>query len=107
MPRARDGRIDRAMSRCLLSDDCMTSGPPRARLAETLSAAYWLVMRSFSTLPGNPSRAAARNRISGVQTVVEVVVVGLEVEEAVARVVEQDDPGLALLLGGQGLVDDG
>src|SRR3954463_14709275 len=42
-----------------------------------------------------------------VQAIVEVVVVGLEVEQAVARVVEEDHPFGALLLGGEGLVDHG
>src|SRR4029079_12280333 len=43
----------------------------------------------------------------GVQSPVEVVVVGGEVEEAVAGVVEEDDALLAELLRREGLVDHG
>src|SRR5262245_39117996 len=54
-----------------------------------------------------PAKGGHSRRSSVDQTTVEVIVVGREVEQAVAAVVEQDHPLLPALLGRQRLVDDG
>ena len=77
------------------------TSPHRRAPSASVSSSVAYGDRTRHKIRGRPTGSA------GVEAVVQEVVVGLQVEEAVARVAEQDDRLGALLLGLQGLVDGG
>ena len=120
-PRGRRWMMSRTVSMltCRRLPGAKTKPSASAPRATARSASSSLVMPQIFTntrtrrYPGDApapchSGAGVRGPWSGVdQAAVEEVVVGGQVEEAVAGVVEQDHPLLAGLLGREGLVDRG
>src|SRR5437763_8791926 len=101
------GGSRRTMSRTIVGliwrgDGAKMKPTASAPMATASRASSSLVVPQILTNTHSGYRGGIR-----VQAIVQVVVVGGEVEEAVARVVEEDHPLGALFLGGQGLVEDG
>src|SRR2546423_1521812 len=95
------------MSRTIVGLICRGEGAKMkptasAPMATASRASSSLVVPQILTNTGSGYRGGIR-----IQAIVQVVVVGAEVEEAVAGVVEQDHALGAFFLGGQGLVDHG